>query len=169
MKLGRHHSAVTYFCFSLQAYSAWTVAHNCHSNPEFHQIHFRLHRQHAVHRCGITLQILHAAWSVCLCVGCNAQQLNRSRYGLGPHIPMLRIMCYMGVQVPHGKGQFWGNMSPVPLHDDSSIHGARRRNHYTTQQWLSSARSGQVHFLPRRVAEMWPIAQLLWTGASKPV
>jgi len=29
----------------------------------------RPHRLHAMHRCGLLLQILHVAWSVCLCVG----------------------------------------------------------------------------------------------------
>jgi len=29
---------------------------------------FRRHRLHAVHRCGLLLQMSHVAWSVCLCV-----------------------------------------------------------------------------------------------------
>ena len=31
-------------------------------------IFLRSHRKHAVYRCGLLLQMLHVAWSVCLCV-----------------------------------------------------------------------------------------------------
>jgi len=84
---------------------------------EFMGAYFRPHRPHAVHRCGLLLQMSHWAWSVCLfgcvivCSACGwsvQKRLNRSRSRLvgdssGSKKPW-------GSRSSQGKGHFYGDV-----------------------------------------------------------
>jgi len=78
---------------------------------------FRLHRLHAVHGCGLVLQILRV---ICVCVSvCWALRwalekwLYRSRCHLGARLCGLRNCAVDWDPVSYGRGIFWGLYSPL--------------------------------------------------------
>ena len=79
---------------------------------------FTLHHMDAVHsRCGVLLQMSHVAWSVYLSVVCvlvtrvccaKMAELIEMPFGGWLFGPGRHVLD--GVQIPHGKGHFWGVM-----------------------------------------------------------
>ena len=76
----------------------------------------RPHRLHAVHRCGLLLQMSHVAWSVCLCLAhgwAMQKRLNRSKCGWGVcgfELPCVNHVLNSGSD-PHRKWHFWAGTS----------------------------------------------------------
>jgi len=109
----------------------------------------------------------HVSWSVCicLCVGdtgemCKDDWTDRDAVWKMIHV-RLRNHVFHGVQVPHGKGHFWGGACAGALHRAYAwMHCARRG-----RMCLSSARSGRMYSPPRGYEKtaMRTLAKLLWT------
>jgi len=71
----------------------------------------RPHCMHAVHSCGLLLEMSHSLVCICLCVGhtgklCKNGSTDQDAIWVADSW-VQGTMCYMGVQIPRGKGHFW--------------------------------------------------------------
>jgi len=125
-----------YYCYSLYNLLHCFPFQFYISSIAFITFSFRPYHLHAMHKCGLLVQMSHVAWSVCLCVGHTGELLKTAEpiempFGGLTHVgPRNHVLD--GVQIPHGKGHFLGGHVTahcnIPMHGECAcpVHAAAR-------------------------------------------